>query len=100
MGEIGGRIYAFVGLERNGGIIVYDVTDPSDPTFATYELDRNYEGGLDPEEDPSALQSMGNLGPEGLVFITAEESPTGAPLLVVAYEVSGTLAVFSIEQES
>ena len=29
VGEIGGRTYAFIGLERVGGIVMYDVTDPT-----------------------------------------------------------------------
>src|SRR5690606_17129218 len=34
--SIGGRFYAFVGLERQGGVMVYDVTDPANATFSTY----------------------------------------------------------------
>ena len=30
VGEIDGRTYAFIGLERTGGIVMYDVTDPMD----------------------------------------------------------------------
>ncbi|MEA5503120.1 choice-of-anchor I family protein [Halotia wernerae UHCC 0503] len=31
--EINGRFYAFVGLERVGGVMTYDVTDPLNPVF-------------------------------------------------------------------
>lgn len=35
--EILGRTYAFVGLERIGGFMVYDVTDPGAASFGAYE---------------------------------------------------------------
>ncbi|WP_228372735.1 choice-of-anchor I family protein [Demequina maris] len=91
IGAIDGRTYAFVGLERVGGVMVYDVTEPTASTFVTYVNNRDF--GIDPEED---LASAGDLGPEGLAFIAAEDSPSGTPLLAVANEVSGTTTLFEI----
>ena len=88
-GVINGRTYAFIGLERMGGVMVYDVSEPTAPTFVQYVNTRNFKG--DPEEG-----TAGDVAPEGLIFIPAEKSPNGKPLLVVAYEVSGTIAVFEI----
>ena len=90
VGEIDGAQYAFVGLERVGGIMVYNVSDPTDPAYVTYINTRDFAG------DPEA-GTAGDLGPEGLAFISAEDSPTGKPQLVVAHEVSGTTTVFDIE---
>ena len=39
----------------------------------------------------------GDLGPEGIVFIPAKDSPSDEPLLVVANEISGTTTVYEIE---
>ncbi|MDN4476912.1 choice-of-anchor I family protein [Demequina sp. SYSU T00192] len=91
IGEVEGRTYAFVGLERVGGVMVYDVTDPAASTFVTYVSNRDF--GFDPEDE---LASAGDLGPEGLAFIPAADSPSGAPLLAVANEVSGTTTLFEI----
>ena len=86
MGEIDGRTYAFVGLERVGGVMVYDVTDPSVPVFQQYLMERDFS--QDPP-DPHA-------GPEGLVFVAGADSPTGAPLLLVSHEISGTVSVYAV----
>ncbi|WP_187330981.1 choice-of-anchor I family protein [Demequina phytophila] len=89
VGEVDGRTYAFVGLERVGGVMVYDITDPAAAAFVTYVNNRDF--GADP-----GTGAAGDLGPEGLAFIPAEDSPTRAPLLAVGNEVSGTTTVFSI----
>jgi len=36
------------------------------------------------------------LGPETMAFIPASQSPTGKPLLLVAFEVSGTTRLFEV----
>ncbi|YAF93873.1 MAG: choice-of-anchor I family protein [Nodularia sp. CChRGM 3473] len=96
--EIGGRFYAFVGLERVGGIMTYDITDPLNPFFVDYFNNRDFtvETNLNGNTNPAA----GDLGVEGLLFISAADSPNGKPLLVAANEVSGTTTIFSIETQS
>jgi hypothetical protein len=89
VGEIGGRNYAFIGLERIGGVMVYDVTNPFLPRFVQYVNNRNFSA-------PTNTAAAGDLGPEGVLFIPANESPNGGPLLVVANEVSGTTTVYEI----
>ena len=91
IGQVGDGTYAFIGLERIGGVVVFDVTDPSAPAFVTYVNNRDFSG--DPETG-----TAGDLAPEGLLFIPAESSPTGEALLVVANEVSGSVTVFTISQ--
>jgi 2',3'-cyclic-nucleotide 2'-phosphodiesterase (5'-nucleotidase family) len=86
---IGDSIYAFIGLERIGGIMVYNITTPGAPYFVQYINTRNF--GQTP-----ALNQGGDLGPEGLLFIPKSESPNGRDLLVVANEISGTISILEI----
>ncbi|NEO58374.1 MAG: alkaline phosphatase [Okeania sp. SIO3B5] len=102
IGQIGNRTLAFIGLERIGGFITYDVSNPLAPKFISYTNNRDFsvEFDLDDEEDPDPtdeqLAAVGDLGPEGLTFISAEDSPNGKALLVVANEVSGTTTLYEI----
>lgn len=91
LGEINGRTYAFIGLERIGGIMVYDITNPKAPIFIQYINNRDFTVDV---EDPAA----GDLGPEGITFIAASDSPNGSPLLVVGNEVSGSTTVYQINE--
>ena len=79
LGEIDGRTYAFIGMERNNAIFAYDITLPSDPHMVGYMM-------------PSEMHNS----PEGLEFIPAKDSPTGRPLLAVAYEMTGTVALYEV----
>jgi len=90
-----GRTYAFVGLERIGGIAVFDVTDPYATTFAGYVNNRDFGVVVDLDAAPDAA---GDLGPEGIVFIAAADSPTGEAMIAVANEISGTTTLYSVSQ--
>ena len=103
IGEVSGRTYAFVGLERAGGVMVYDITRPERSELVTYVSNRDYsvsvEDAIDDGADPAAaLASAGDLGPEGLAFVPASDSPTHRPLLAVANEVSGTTTLFQVDR--
>ena len=92
MGEIDGKHYAFIGLERMGGIMVYDITTPSAPTFISYVNDR------DISQDPDSVgAAAGDLGPEGFKFVSASDSPNSKSLLIVGNEVSGTTSVYEVK---
>ncbi|RTR29424.1 choice-of-anchor I family protein [Deinococcus radiophilus] len=87
--ELGGQHYAFVGLERQGGIMVLNVSDPAQPRLVEYFND------LDRMADPESGLA-GDLAPEGLLFIPAADSPSGQPLLVSSNEVSGSVSVYAV----
>lgn len=80
--KFGQKTFAFVGLERVGGMMVYDVSNPTAATFVTYLNTRT--------------GATGDRGPEGLTFIPANRSPNGQPLLIIGNETSGTTAVFQV----
>lgn len=82
--ELNGQTFAFITLERTGGVMVYDITNPQDVKFADYKTSRN----------TSAYG--GDNGPEGITFIPAGNSPTGKNYIAVANEISGTIALFEI----
>lgn len=93
IGQIQGRTYAFLGLERIGGVMVFDVTNPTAPTYVTYVNNRTFGVTYNNAETAAAA---GDLGAEGMAFIPASQSPTKSPLLIVANEVSGTTTVFEV----
>ena len=82
VGRLGAKTFAFIGLERVGGIMVYDVTSPTSPSFVTYVNTRT--------------GATGDRAPEGIIFVPAVRSPNKQPLLIVGNEASGTAAVFRI----
>ena len=93
LASLWGRTYAFVGLERAGGVMVYDIDDPRAPSFVQYLNRRDFQAAPGTPE-------AGDLGPEGLTVIEAGVSPIpGVPLLVVANEVSGSTTLFRIDRE-
>ncbi|AFY57726.1 putative extracellular nuclease [Rivularia sp. PCC 7116] len=78
VGMVQGKPYGFIGLERTGGVLVYDLSNPSEPEFQQY------------------ITTEGDIAPEGLEFIAADESPNGKPMLAVANEVSNTTTLYEI----
>lgn len=81
IGQVGHHSYAFVGLERVGGIMIYDITDPYEPYFVKYLYDPDNK----------------DISPEGITFERAEESPNGKPLLIASFEVSGTTSTWELD---
>ncbi len=82
------KTFAFIGLERIGGVMVYDVTDPANVQFVDYKNSRSV----------SAYE--GDHGPEGITYINAADSPDSKPYIIVANEISGTLTVFEVNTEN
>jgi len=90
LGEIDGRNYAFVGLERMGGVMAYDITNPYNVQFVSYFANRGVTEGAD---------ITGDLAPEGMSFVHADDSPTGEPLLIIGNEISGSIQIYQIIPE-
>ncbi|WP_342431242.1 choice-of-anchor I family protein [Neobacillus sp. FSL H8-0543] len=86
IGMVDGEVFAFVGLERIGGVMTYNITNPANAQFANYMNSRDFTQSL-----------AGDVSPEGLEFVAAELSPTGRPLVLVGNEVSGTVSVNELQ---
>ena len=87
--QIGDRTIAFIGLERQSGIMIYDVTDPPNSFFLSYFTNRNFSANI---ESPAA----GDLGVESIVYVRPEDNATGLPLLITGNEISGTTSVYIV----
>ena len=101
VGTVDGKTYAFVALERTGGVMVYDVTDPANVSYVNYINSRDFTStvpGSEQYEDGELDKWVtgGDVAPEGFAFVSADNSPTGAALLLTACEVSGTVAVYQL----
>ena len=58
IGTVNGKTYAFIAIERIGGIMVYDITDPAKAEFVNYINSREF-----------ASEIQGDVSPEGLCFV-------------------------------
>ncbi|MEZ8799432.1 choice-of-anchor I family protein [Vibrio cyclitrophicus 1F53] len=98
--EINDKQYAFIGLERQGGIMVYDVTQPKNASFISYLNNRDFtqpvctkvdeDGDCDNETYNS---KAGDLGPESIKYFTR----SGNHFIAVGNEVSGSTSVYRVE---
>ncbi|MFD2562829.1 choice-of-anchor I family protein [Aquimarina rubra] len=77
--KIDDRTLLFVGLERTGGAMVFDISNPTNPTFLDWMIDTD------------------DVGPEGLIAVKASDSPTGNDLVIITHEVSNTVAIYEIK---
>jgi 2',3'-cyclic-nucleotide 2'-phosphodiesterase / 3'-nucleotidase / 5'-nucleotidase len=103
VGKVQGSTYAFIGLERHSGIMVYDLTRPDASSFEGYFSTRNFSVVPNKVGDTELSNTQvncaaGDLGPEGILFIPALLSPNFRPLLVVNYETSGSTRVWQIDR--
>ena len=97
VGTVDGKTYAFVALERTGGVMVYDVTDPADAQFVNYINSRDFDSIVPGSGDDDKFVTGGDVAPEGLAFLSESVSPTGEPMLLAACEVSGTVAAYTLD---
>ena len=98
--EINGKHYAFIGLERQGGIMVYDVTQPKNTSFISYLNNRDFTQPVctkvdeDGDCDNDTYNSKaGDLGPESIKYFTR----SGNHFIAVGNEVSGSTSVYRVE---
>lgn len=81
---IAGTPYAFVSMERVGGLIMFNLSNPSAPQFVQYVNNRGLTG------------LTGDRGPEGIIYVKQQDSPNGKALIVLGNEVSSSISVYEI----
>lgn len=100
LGQIGRRLYAFIGLERTSGFMIYDVTNPFDVHFIDYVVNRDFDADFTINTETGVVKGdatlAGDLGPEGMKFVSADKSPNSKPLLIIGNEVSGSTSVYQL----
>lgn len=89
VGKVGENYYAFIGLERQGGIMIYNITNPLAPVFDSYVHSMDESTGL-----------MTDIAPEGILFLSAEDNHSEYDLVISSHEVSGTTTIFKIEDNT
>ncbi len=89
VGKVGSKYYAFVGLERHGGVMTFDVTDVNDVQYVDFTNNRDFSA------DPTTSEA-GDLAPECIIFIPKDETSHSKDLIAVANEVSGTISIYEI----
>lgn len=89
VGKVGESYYAFVGLERQGGIMIYNITNPESPVFDSYVHSMDESTGL-----------MTDIAPEGILFLSADDNHSAFDVLISSHEVSGTTTIFKIEDNT
>lgn len=89
VGKVGKKTYAFIALERIGGIMMYDITNPDSVSYVNYINSRDFKAAIGDDDSP-----------EGLCFVGASESPTKKAMLLAACEVGGTVAAYELTEKA
>ncbi|MDX2071850.1 MAG: choice-of-anchor I family protein [Haliscomenobacter sp.] len=87
---INNKPYAFIALERIGGVMVYDLSNPLAPKFVTYANNRAFP----------ANNATDDRGSEGIIFVSDKESPNGKALVLVANETSNSVSIFQVNDKT
>ena len=93
-GIIDGVLYFFVGLDKQGGVFMFELQDPKSPTIKAYINHRIWSQKVSQDN----IANVGDLGPEGVLFIPKDHTIDGNNLIVLSNTVSGTISIFRINR--
>ena len=92
VGMVGNTRVAILGLERMTALAVFDITQPRTPVF------QEWLQMLPAKATPA--KDVKHWSPEGIVFVSADKSPSGKALIITSYELSGSISIHQIEPRS
>ena len=92
VGMVGNTRVAILGLERMTALAVFDITQPRSPVF------QEWLQMLPAKATPA--KDVKHWSPEGIVFVSADKSPSGKALIITSYELSGSISIHQIEPRS
>ena len=98
LAHIDGKVFAYIGLEKQGGFFACDSTDPNSVSQVEYFNDINYSATIayDKADDVHiAPAGIDDMAPEGSV--TFEQDTKN--YLAIANEVSGTISVYELAND-
>ena len=101
-GRVGGHVYAFIGLERVGGIMTYEISRPAGGVQALHQqpqLCARPEVGLHQAAIPSSatVRASATFRPRICCSCRLQDSPVDQPLLIVSNATSGSATVFALD---
>jgi len=82
--NIDGDHLLFASAERIGGVFIFNIDNPMSPRYVGYYNNR------------TVATNGPDRGAEGIIYISAEESPNGNPLLLLANEITSTLSIYQV----
>lgn len=88
IGMVGTKRVLILGLERMSALVLFDITNPANPIFEEWKQ-------MMPVANTHISEATA-WSPEGIIFIPANQSPNGKPLVITSYEVSGSLTIHQI----
>ena len=91
-----GKTYVLLGLERIGGVMIFDISDLKDVKYVNYFNNRDFSVDFSEDATEEQTRAVGDAGPEGVIYISPEESPIDNALIVTANEITGSVSVHSI----
>ena len=94
VGKAYGKQWIVVGMERDGGLALYDAANPVSPVFVDY-INTSEPGG-----NLVTGANAGDVSPEGVFIVNENDSPTGAALVIASYELSGSVGIYEIPRKT
>jgi hypothetical protein len=96
IGKLGEKFIAFLGLERIGGVMLFDITEPDSTQYMGYVNARNFSAPFDEDHtDILYLEAVVESGPESITLVPSIDN-TNATIMIVGNESTGSVTLYRI----